>query len=151
MLSKPIGRSAFLLAKFCSLALTFTLSIVLAGAAGYYYTLVLFGPMDLGGWLGLNGLVLAFLLVYVSLTLLCSTLTKSQVLAGGLATGVWMILSLVGALPGIGDYSPRQVIGWATALGTGGGPAQWPALAFSLALIVGGLAGACLLFNRQEL
>jgi len=151
MLSKPLGRSAFLLAKFCSLALTFTLSIVLAGAAGYYYTLVLFGPMDLGAWLGLNALVLVFLLVYVSLTLLCSTLTRSQVLAGGLATGVWMALSLLGALPGIGDYSPRQVIGWATALGAGSLETHWPALGLSLALIVGGLAGACAIFNRQEL
>lgn len=151
MLSKPMGRPVFILAKFASLALTFTLSIALAGAAGYYYTLVLFGSMDLGAWLGLNVMVLVFLLVYVSLTLLCSTLTKSQVVAGGLATGVWMVLSLLGALPGMGDYSPRQVIGWATSLGTGAAQTYWPALGVSLALIVGGLAGACAIFNRQEL
>lgn len=151
MLSKPMGRTVFLLAKFASLALTFTLSIALAGAAGYYYTLVLFGSMDPGAWLGLNVMVLVFLLVYVSLTLLCSTLTKSQVLAGGLATGVWMALSLLGALPRIGDYSPRQVIGWATALGTGTAQTYWPALGVSLALIVVALAGACAIFNRQEL
>jgi len=151
MLSKPMGRTVFLLAKFASLALTFTLSIALAGAAGYYYTLVLFGSMDPGAWLGLNVMVLVFLLVYVSLTLLCSTLTKSQVLAGGLATGVWMALSLLGALPRIGDYSPRQVIGWATALGTGTAQTYWPALGVSLTLIVVALAGACAIFNRQEL
>jgi ABC-2 type transport system permease protein len=151
MLAKPLSRPAFLLAKFGSLALTFTVSIVLAGAAGYYYTLVLFKPLDLWGWLGLNGMVLIFLLVYVSLTLLCSTLTKSQVLAGGLATGVWMVLSLLGALPGVGDCMPRQVIGWATALGNGTAETYWPALGVSLGLIFGGLAVACLVFNRQEL
>jgi ABC-2 type transport system permease protein len=151
MMSKPMSRQAFILAKFASLALTFTLSIALAGAAGYYYTLVLFGSVGAGAWLGLNAMVLVFLLVYVSLTLLCSTLTKSQVLAGGLATGVWIILSLLGALPGIGDYSPRQLIGWATSLGTGASQTHWPALGVSLALVVGGLAGACAIFNRQEL
>jgi len=151
ILAKPMSRPVFVLGKFASLALTFTVSVLLAGAAGYYYTLVLFKPLDLAGWLGLNAMILVFLLVYVSLTLLCSTLTKSQVLAGGLAMGIWMMLSLLGALPGIGDYMPRQVVGWAAALGTGTGQTHWPALGVSLGLIIGGLAVACLIFNKQEL
>lgn len=166
MLSKPLRRTAFVLAKFSSLALTFALSLLLAGAAGYCYTWALFGPPDLPGWLGLNALIFVFLLVYVALTLLCSTLTKSQVLAGGMSFGIWMALSLLGALPGVGDYLPRQLTDWGARLGKGSGAFSfgdlsplidvrngsfWPALAVSLGLIAAALLAACLIFKRQEL
>jgi ABC-2 type transport system permease protein len=166
MLSKPLSRSAFVLAKFASLGLTFGIGLLLAGAAGFYYTRVLFGPPDPLGWLGLNALTLVFLLVYVALTLLCSTLTKSQVLAGGMSFGVWMALSLLGAIPGIGDYLPRQLTDWAARLAKGRGAVSlgdlsplidvrdgsfWPALAVSLGLIAASLMAACLIFKRQEL
>jgi len=166
MLAKPLSRTAFVLGKFASLALTFTLSLLLAGAAGYYYTWILFGAPDLPGWLGLNLLTLVFLLVYVALTLLCSTLTKSQVLAGGMSFGLWIVLGLLGALPRVGDYLPRQLTDWAAKLGKGTGMvstgdlsllvdgrsgAFWPALAVSLGLIIASLLAACLIFNRQEL
>ncbi|OGD10951.1 MAG: hypothetical protein A2Y86_02980 [Candidatus Aminicenantes bacterium RBG_13_62_12] len=166
MLSKPLSRTAFVLAKFASLALTFALSLLLAGAAGFYYTWVLFGPLSLPGWLGLNLLVLLFLLVFVALSLLCSTLTKSQVLAGGMSFGLWLTLSLLGAFPRIGDYLPRQLTDWAARVGKGGGLVSlgdlsplidgrngsfWPALAVSLGLIVGSLLAACLIFKQQEL
>ncbi|MBN2199359.1 MAG: ABC transporter permease subunit [Candidatus Aminicenantes bacterium] len=166
MLSKPLPRSAFVLGKFASLALTFTLSLLLAGAAGFYYTWLLFGPPDPAGWLGLNVLVLIFLLVYVALTLLCSTMTKSQVLAGGMSFGLWLTLSLLGAFPRIGDYLPRQLTDWAARLGKGTGVdsignlsplidgrsgTYWPALAVSLGLIAASLLVSCLIFKRQEL
>ena len=43
MLVKPLPRGAFLLAKFVALALAFLVGLALAGAGGYFYTLVLFG------------------------------------------------------------------------------------------------------------
>ncbi|MBM3296292.1 MAG: hypothetical protein FJY83_01700 [Candidatus Aminicenantes bacterium] len=166
MMAKPLSRGEFVLAKFASLSLTFSLGVFLAGAAGYYYTLVLFGPLDPAGWVGLNLLVLVFLLVHVALTLLCSTLTKSQVLAGGMSFGIWMVLSLLGALPRVGDVMPRHIMDWAARLGKGSGMTSlmdlsplvdgrsgdhWPALAVSAFLIVGSLLASCLIFKRQEL
>lgn len=166
MLSKPLSRSVFVLAKFASLGLTFGLSLLLAGAAGYYYTRILFGPTDLIGWLGLNALVFVFFLVYIALTLLFSTLTKSQVLAGGMSFGAWMALSLAGAFPRVGDYLPRQLTDWAARLAKGSGAVSlgdlsplidvrdgsfWPALAVSLGLIAASLLASCLIFERQEL
>jgi ABC-2 type transport system permease protein len=151
MLVKPIPRGIFLSAKFVALGLTFAAGILLAAVAGYYYTLLLFEPLSLSAWLGLNGLLLVFILVYVALTLLCSTLTESQVVSGGLALGFVVVLSGLGAVPRLGDYLPGQLNAWAAGLFTANGEPAWIALAVSLGLIVGALAVAWLFFERQEL
>ncbi len=151
MLVKPMPRGVFLGAKFVALGLTFAASIAIAGAAGYYYTLLLFEALDVGRWLALNGLMLLFVLVYVALTLLCSTVTKSQVAAGGLAFGLLLVLAIPGSLPKIGEYLPGQLITWGAGLMAGSVNAYWPALWVSIGLIAASLVGAWLIFERQEL
>lgn len=151
MLVKPLPRGVFLTAKFVALGLTFTLSLLIAAVACYYYTMLLFEALDLSSWLALNGLLLLFVLVYVALTLFCSTLTRSQVVGGGLAFGLLMVLSALGALPTVGDYLPGQLVSWAGWLMNGGGDPAWPALWTSLGLIVAALIGAWRVFERQEL
>jgi ABC-2 type transport system permease protein len=151
MLVKPIPRGVFLAAKFVALGLTFAVGILLAGIAGYYYTLLLFEPLSLPAWLGLNGLLLVFILVYVAVTLLCSTLTESQVVSGGLALGFVLVLSGLGAVPRLGDYMPGQLNTWAAKLVTVPGEPAWAALGVSIGLIIVALLCAGLVFERQEL
>jgi ABC-2 type transport system permease protein len=151
MLSKPLPRWVFLLAKFLALALTFTVSLLLSGIAAYYYTLLLFEAPDLGSWLALHGLMLVALLVYVALTLLCSTLTSSQVVGGGLAFGLLILLSGVGAIPGLGERLPNHLITWGSALVKGATESFWPALWISVGLIAAALVAAWVIFERQEL
>ncbi len=151
MLVKPMPRGAFLAAKFVALAVTFAASIALAGAACYYYTLLMFEAMDVAHWLVLNALLLVFVLVYVALTLFCSTVTKSQVAAGGLAFGLLLALAIPGSIPKVGEYLPGQLIGWGAGLMAGQTEAYWPALGVSLALIVASLVGAWIIFEKQEL
>ena len=151
MLVKPLPRGVFLAAKFVALGLTFTLSLLIAAVACYYYTMLLFEALDLSSWLALNGLLLLFVLVYVALTLFCSTLTRSHVVGGGLAFGLLMVLSALGALPTVGDYLPGQLVSWAGWLMNGGGDPAWPAVWTSLGLIVAALIGAWRVFERQEL
>ncbi|OIO92903.1 MAG: hypothetical protein AUK03_09075 [Anaerolineae bacterium CG2_30_64_16] len=151
MLVKPLARGAFLGAKFAALSLTFALSIVLAGAGAYYYTLLLFQPLPLGGWLALNGLLLLFILVYVAVTLLCSTIARSPVVAAGLAVALVALLGAVGALPGVGEYLPGRLLTWGAAVAGGGAGTGWPAAGVSLGIVVTALVGAWLLFERQEL
>jgi ABC-2 type transport system permease protein len=151
MLVKPLPRGVFLLSKFVALGLTFTAGILLAGLACYYYTLLLFGSLDLGAWLALNGLLLLMMLVYVAATLLFSTLTHSQVVAGGLGFAFLIVLTGVGAIPRVGEYLPGQLITWGRSLVTGGSGTFWPAVWISLGLIVASLAAAWLIFERQEL
>ncbi len=150
MLSKPLPRWAFLAAKFAALGLVFGGSLVLAGAGAYYYTWLLFGPLDLAAWAALNGLLLVFTLVYVAVTLLCSVLTRSQAAAGGIAFGVLVVLAILGAIPQIGQYLPGELVTWAGRLIVGGASA-WPALAVSLGLIAAALAAAWWRFEGQEL
>jgi len=151
MLVKPMPRWAFLAAKHVALAITFLVGIILASLAGYYYTLILFEPLDIGGWLALNALLLLFSFVYVALTLFSSTLSKSQVVAGGLAFVFLILLAILGALPAVGQYLPGQLLTSGTALASGTGSMSWGALLLSLGLIVAALAGSWAIFQRQEL
>ena len=151
MLVKPMPRGVFLVAKMVASGLTFTFGIVLAGAACYYYTTLTFEALSLPAWLALNGLLLLFILVYVALTLLCSTLSKSQVVSGALAFGFLAVLSVLGAVPRLGEAMPGSLISWAGSLVAGNGDPAWPALAVSAGLIVLALLAAWLILERQEL
>jgi len=151
MLVKPMPRSAFVVAKFVALACTFALSIALASAAAYVYTLILFEALPLASWLALNGLLLLSVLVYVALTLWCSALVRSQAAAGGLAFGLVMLIAILWSLPQVGEYLPGQLLNWGAGRIAGSSMAYWPALWVSIALIVAALLGACVAFARQEL
>lgn len=151
MLVKPLPRGVFLTAKFVALGLTFAASILIAAVACFYYVMVLFEALDVASWLALNGLVLLFILVFLALTLLCSTVTSSQVVAGGLAFGLLMLLSVLTVIPRVGDYLPGQLVSWAGGLMNGGADPMWTAVAGSAALIVIALLAAWVILERQEL
>jgi ABC-2 type transport system permease protein len=151
MLVKPLPRGVFLGAKFVALGATFAVGLLIAAMACYYYTLVLFEALDISSWLALNGLLLLFLLVWVAVTLFCSTLTSSQVVAGGLAFGLLMFLSILSALPRVGDYLPGRLVSWAGGMMNGGADPMWTAVGGSLVLVLVALIGAWAIFERQEL
>lgn len=151
MLVKPMSRLAFLMAKFVALGTTFAVGIALGGLACYYYTWLLFEPLDVLAWLALNGLLLVFTLVYVALTLLGSTVSRSQIVAGGVGFGWIILLSLVGVIPKVGDAMPGRLLTWGSGLVLGVEGAAWLALAVSVGLIVTALVGAWAIFRRQEL
>jgi ABC-2 type transport system permease protein len=151
MLVKPLPRGVFLGAKFVALGVTFAVGLLIAAVACYYYTLVLFEAIDISSWLALNGLLLLFLLVWVAVTLFCSTLTSSQVVAGGLAFGLLMLLSILSALPRVGDYLPGRLVSWAGGMMNGGADPIWTAVGGSVVLVLVALIGAWAIFERQEL
>lgn len=151
MLVKPLPRRSFILAKFAVLAQMFAVAIGLAGLAAWYYTWLLFGPVDPIRWLALNGLTLAFVLVQVAVTLLFSVIAKSQAAAGGLAFGVLVVMAILSSIPVVGAYLPAQLLGWGAAIMAGHPTTAWPALAVSGGIVVASLAGAVALFERQEL
>lgn len=151
MLVKPLPRGTFILAKFSALALAFLLSLAVASLGAYYYTLVLFTAPDPAAWALMTVLIWLLLMVYVALTLFFSTLVRSQAAAAGLAFGVFLLFSLIGALPSLGSYLPGYLLTWAGQVFTPQPSAGWTALGVSLGLIVLSLAGAWLAFERQEL
>ena len=150
VLSKPMPRSAFLLAKFVALAGVFAVAFSLAGLACWYYTSVLFAALDPARWLALNALLLVLCLVYVATTLLCSTLARSQTAAGGMAIGLLVLVAAVEAIPTVGRWLPGQLLNWAAALMDGRAVPGLGALGVSLGMIVVSLLAAWAVLERQE-
>lgn len=151
MLTRPVSRETFLLAKFTALTITFAASLLLAALGCWYYTLLLFQALDWAPFLALNGLMLVVFLVYIAMTLLCSTLARNQAAAAGLAFGGLVLLGGLGALPRIGDYLPGKLFSWGMALLTSKADPAWPALWVSLGLILVMLLVAGIIFRHQEL
>jgi len=151
LLTRPVSRETFLMAKFTALAITFTASLILAALGCWYYTLLLFQALDWIPFLALNGLMLVVFLDYIAMTLLCSTLARSQAAAAGLAFGGLVLLGGLSALPRIGDYLPGKLFSWGMALLVGKADPAWPALWISLGLILTLLLAAGIIFRRQEL
>jgi ABC-2 type transport system permease protein len=151
MLSKPLGRSNFILSKFLGVSILLLTAILVAALGGYYYTLFLFEPLPVGDWLAFNGLMGLLLLVVAAITILFSTLFTSQAAAAGVALGVYLLISLFGNIPAISPYIPDRVVRWGISLFTDHPDPAWGALGVCLGLIVVCLTAACLIFRRQEL
>jgi ABC-2 type transport system permease protein len=151
ILTRPVSRGTFILAKFGALKVTFAASLLLAALGCWYYTWLLFEALPWGPFLLMNAFMLVNFMVYVALTLLCSTLARSQSAAGGLAFGGLILLAGLGAFPRLAQYMPGRVIDWGVGLVLGGGEPAWSALWVSLGLIAVCLLTASLIFRRQEL
>jgi ABC-2 type transport system permease protein len=151
-LSKPVSRAVFLLAKFLAYTLAFTLGVSLAALAGYTYTGYLFTWLSLPGFLAANGLILLYLVLFVSVTLLASTLARTQLAAAGSAFGALLVLGLLGSIPSMVPYLPSALVGWARALALDAAvEPQWRAMGVSLGLIALALIAAWASFRRQEI
>ncbi|MBI5351868.1 MAG: ABC transporter permease [Chloroflexi bacterium] len=151
MLTHPVSRLNFLLSKFFALAVTFLISLSMAALGCWYYTLLLFKAMPWDSFLAMNGLMLLAFLVYVAVSIFCSTLANSQGAAAGLAFGALVVIAGVGALPRIGEYFPGQLFNWGASLMLGTSTTAWPALWVSIGVIIVALLGAWQILNRQEL
>lgn len=153
LLSKPASRAAYLSAKLVAIGLTLVVGMLVAAAAGYAYTAILFEPPSVVGWLGMSLLLLLSLLAYAALSFLGSVLTRSAVAAAAIGIGGMILLALLAALPTLAPYLPAGISGapaQAVALGTDPGPLVGPILAN--VGIVGVLAAlAWVAFRRQEL
>jgi len=152
VLAKPLSRTAFILAKAAAIGASFLIGTALAAGAGYYYTLLLFEGLPVGGWLALNGLLLVYFGVYAALTLLASTLNRSMLESGVTAVGFIIVLALVEMIPAAGKLLTGGLLGWAgnLALGSGTEPA-WGALWVCIGLIAAALTASVLVFRRQEI
>ncbi len=151
LLTHPVSRFTFLLAKFVALACTFAISLAVAALGCWYYTQLLFKALPWGPFLALNGLMLLVFLVYVAITLLCSTLVRTQGAAAGLAFAALIIVAGVGSLPRIDEYFPGRLFTWGGTIVLGGGDPAWVAFWVSLGIITVALLIAWLVFRRQEL
>jgi ABC-2 type transport system permease protein len=106
VLTKPVGRATFLAAKFAALTLLFLAGMAVAGMAMYGYTAYLFGALPVGGFIACCLLLLVALLVYAAVTFLGSTIARGPVGAAGIGLGYFALMAVLGALPGMGRFTP---------------------------------------------
>jgi ABC-2 type transport system permease protein len=167
ILSKPMARWAFIASKFTAQFLIYLAGFLLAAIGAYYYTLFLFGALEIGSFLLLNGVLLLWLLTFVALSMLGSTLGKSTVAAGGIGLGLCVAQMLLGTLPRWGALLPGGLMSWATLLGqkaaglspggdatsllSGAAAGQGGAAASALAIILISLVLAIGIFEQQEI
>lgn len=145
-LSKPVGRGTFVASKLAALGVSFGLGLVGGGLACGSYTAILFGELNASSFVGANLLIGLFFLVCLAVTLLCSTLFKSQLAAGGLAlltiVGIWAL----SFIPQLELYAPMGVISWGQRMMAGSGVSAWGAVGISL-----GLVALCTVLSWQTL
>ena len=141
ILVKPVTRATFLAAKF----------LVLAGLGAYYYTVILFQPVNFGNWMLMNLLLWLYLTLYIALTMMFSTISRSQAAAAGLSFGVLLVLSLAGSIGKIADYLPAQLISWGVSLFAASSTPYWWSLGISLGVIAACLVISWVVFRKQEL
>lgn len=152
LLTKPVSRAAFLLAKLLAIGSTLLVGLLLAAIGGYAYTAILFEALPPAGWSAMAGLLLLALVAYASLTFLGSALSRSSLAAAAIGIGAMIVLALVSALPGIGPFTPGGLNGpgMAMALGKDPGAVIGPVLV-NLAGLLAVYGAAWLAFRRQEL
>jgi ABC-2 type transport system permease protein len=152
VLTKPVSRPAFLAAKLAGLVVTLGIGLAVAGIATYIYTALLFAPLAAGGFILSCLLVLLSILVYAAITFLASTLVSSSLPAAGIGLAGWLLLSLLGALPKIGDYTPGGLLTPARAIALGTAAEHLgQSLLGTCGLIVAAVLLAWLSFRSQEL
>lgn len=154
MMTKPVKRWVFITSKYLATATIVTASTLLSYLACLYYTKVLFSDAMLKPSLEAIVLVVGYFLLVIAITLLASTLSGSQALAGGIAIGFLIVLSLLPySLKSLAKYLPSALSGYETSLLTGGVSfaKAVPALAVTLSLAVVLVVTAVLVFRQQEL
>lgn len=156
VLTKPVSRSAFVVAKFLAFELILLTSLVLSAVATYYYTNILFDALPLGAFVLLNLGLFVFLSLSLAFTIFASVLFRSSIAAGGLAFGGFLTLAL---LPDLNNaiaqslpsalFSSVQVAHLLANTAPLGDTLKPLCIGFGLAL--GLIVLACVVFEYQEI
>ena len=152
LITKPISRAAFLGAKLVAIGLTLAVSIAIATSGAWFYTLVLFERLPIGGVAAGAVLQWLTLMAWASITFVGSTLTRSSLAAAGLGIVAFIVVGIVSVLPTVGRFMPTGLDAPARALALGM-PAPdvlGPVLA-TVGLIGAAAAVSWLAFRREEL
>jgi ABC-2 type transport system permease protein len=151
VLSRPVSRRAYVLAKFVVPALVYALGTLIAAAGAWAYTRALFGPVHLPGFALLSALLYLKLLVYLSATLFGSAVAPGPGGAAAIGIGAFALVALLGLAPSLTRISPAGLDAAASDLVLGRVTQPLPAVLASLVVIFLFLALAERLFARRAL
>jgi ABC-2 type transport system permease protein len=155
ILHKPLPRWAYILSKFTAQVVVYTIAFIVAQGFAFAYTWYLFGEISLLGFSVMNALLLVWLLCFVAVTTLGSTVAKSIGAAAGISLGGAVVLMLTAQIPKYGAISPQALIGWAGLIGKdltlSLQTSNFTALGAAVVFIVMCMVWAVGLFEQQEI
>lgn len=153
VLTKPISRTSFVLAKFFAAGIYLKVIFLASMIAFYAYTVSLFGNFDVVHFVWLSVFLLLFFVLILALTIFASTVSNSQIGAAGLAFIVSIIFTtVVGYIKNLADYSPSYALSNYKNLMADGKVLDFlPSAITSLGLIFVLVLTAVLVFRKQEI
>jgi ABC-2 type transport system permease protein len=151
VLTKPVSRSAFVVAKATVHSLFLAAIVVTGTLVTWGGTALIFGKAPAGPLWSSAMAWLAFGVFFLAIMTLLSTLLGSQAGAAGIGLGAFALLSVAGLVEPLVKYSPVGLAGAPMMLATGQESAiLWPVIT-SLALACALVAAAAWAFRTKEL
>ena len=152
VLSKPVSRRSYLLAKLVAPTVLHAGGTVLAAAGAYLYTRVLFGEVWIPGFIALNGALFLLLWLFLAATLLASVVARGAGAVAASGFGFYVFLMALSSFPSFGRFTPAGLLILAGDLVAGRAPVHvgWSVgTAVLLGVLLVGLADRIL--ARQEI
>jgi len=151
VLTKPISRPAFVLAKFASQTVLLVVSVALTTAVTWAATFAVFGEAPVRILAEVTGVWLAFAVLLVAVMSVMSALVDSQMGSAFLGFGVLVLLTIAGLWGPAVEFSPAGLVGAPTALLLEQDTATlWPLVTGAVVSVLA-VAGAIWGFGRKEL
>ncbi|HET7473557.1 MAG TPA: ABC transporter permease subunit [Candidatus Limnocylindrales bacterium] len=152
VLSKPVGRGAFLASKLLAIGATLGVATAVAAVGSWFYTLVLFEPLPLAGTVAAAALQWLMLVAWAAITFVGSTLSRSSLAAAGLGIVAFVVVGIASAIPPLARFVPTGLgpVIHGVSLGRPVTDPWTPIVATALLIAAAGVV-SWLAFRRQEL
>jgi ABC-2 type transport system permease protein len=153
ILSRPVSRLAYLLAKVTGHGLCILAALIVGAPASLTYVDLLFRPIEVGPFAVVNAGLAVLLLDILAIAVMTSSLFRSGVVAGGAAFLGYLLLTVMpGFWSPLEESLPTAVTSHARGLmaGSWGGLALWPAIGGGVGLALLCLAVAMVGIARWE-
>jgi ABC-2 type transport system permease protein len=149
LLVKPVKRSTFILAKFSSVAIGAVISMIGSFIAASAFSYFFFQGFDVIGFAKLNLIMLLYLINILFITVLFSSIFKSQIMAGVMSFGAFLVLSLLAQVNAVSKFLPSGLLA-ETNNAIIGNPISPGVIISSFVVIIMSVALSIVLFRKWE-
>ena len=150
-LTKPLSRTAFVLAKLTAVGLAVTGAVAIGTVAACGATTVLFDGVDLAPVWRAAGAWLVLALLMIALTTVASCLLPSTIAAFGIGFGGYIVLTIVSMWQPARAYSPAGLPETVGLLARGEDTSAGWQITTAAGLALGCVLAAIAVFRRREL
>lgn len=149
---QPAARS-WILPRWAATSLAAGLAWTVGLLAAVYETVVLIGPLPVGGMVAGWATWVVYLAFVVAVVAVAAGLVRSTVAVTVVSVGLIIGLALIGLVPQVGEWLPSHLVGAPAALADESAVASdyLRAVGVSIAATAGALVGATALAKRREL